>query len=142
MCRPARPTIWTLAGALVLAASCGTSNATTLRFAGSEVAPAATGEAEVWPDDNHNYHVQIEVAQLARAPRIEGSPSTYAVWAETSRGRDFLLGHLQVDEDNVARLRTTVPAQRFRIRITAERYRTPAEPSEATVMLTQYVGSS
>lgn len=128
---------------IVVAGSCSRfQRGATVKFAGSTTAPAAQASARMWTDKAGNARMDLQVAQLAKPSRLEEKADTYAVWAQTREGRNYLLGHLRVDDNGEAELNATVPAaQQFRIVITAEQQWSPPEPGPTTVMASGYLSS-
>lgn len=57
-----------------------------MNFQTSNIAPAARGYAKVKKDKNNNYHVEINVTNLAEPKRLNPSRDTYVVWIETVNG--------------------------------------------------------
>jgi hypothetical protein len=54
--------------------------------------PAATGDVTVKSDKNNNYVIQIKLAGLAEAQRLQPSKQTYVVWMETDHSTAKNLG--------------------------------------------------
>lgn len=57
-----------------------------MNFQTSNIAPAARGYAKVKKDNNNNYHVEVNVTNLAEPKRLSPARDTYVVWIETVDG--------------------------------------------------------
>ena len=52
-------------------------------FNTSTVEPAAEGTVKVKKDNNSNYHINVDVANLAGSKKLTPSKNAYVVWIET-----------------------------------------------------------
>ncbi len=54
-----------------------------IAFQTSSVVPAAEGTVKVKKDNNENYTIQVELANLSEPGRLQPAMNTYVVWMET-----------------------------------------------------------
>lgn len=113
--------------------------ATTEPFRDAPGQPAAVAEARIKLDENGNTQVSLEVAHLAKPEKLTPPRSTYVLWAESTFGRNVLLGRLRVDDNLEARWQGSVPFDRFRLIISAEDHATPEHPTSPFVMATDFI---
>jgi hypothetical protein len=96
-----------------------------IAFQTSSVVPAAEGTVKVKKDNNNNYHIEVEIANLAEPNRLQPAKKTYVVWMETdlegaknigqiNSSSGFLSKRLKASFDAVSAIKPT------RIFITAE----------------------
>jgi hypothetical protein len=96
-----------------------------IAFQTSSVVPAAEGTVKVKKDNNNNYHIEIEIINLAEPNRLQPAKKTYVVWMETdlegaknigqiNSSSSFLSKRLKASFDAVSAIKPT------RIFITAE----------------------
>ncbi len=116
--------------------------ATKVPMQSSQMAPAAQGTVKVKKGESGNTWITLKVEHLAPAARLTPPKSHYVVWADSgSGGRLVLLGLLKPNEDLEAELEGPVPFTNFRVIVTGEDQLAPSYPSDATVLVTEYVGS-
>lgn len=96
-----------------------------IAFQTSSVVPAAEGTVKVKKDNNNNYHIEVEIINLAEPSRLQPVKKTYVVWMETDQdvaknigqvnsSTSFLSKRLKASFDAVSAIKPT------RIFITAE----------------------
>lgn len=51
-----------------------------INFVTSSVVPAARGYAKIKKDSNKNYHVQVELWNLAEVSKLQPARQTYVIW--------------------------------------------------------------
>ena len=113
-----------------------------VRLTQSTLAPAADAKAKISLDKNDNARVDLKVKDLAEPGNLQPPKQTYAVWAQTEDGTNYLLGRLDVNENGSGQLKSTVPAKTFRILVTAEDVVKPQEPpSKEVVLSSNYVSA-
>jgi outer membrane protein OmpA-like peptidoglycan-associated protein len=109
------------------------SGATKLNFAGTDLMPAANGEAKV--ESKKGYiEVEAEFANLQRPTTFGGEYLTYILWAISPEGRAVNLGELLVGDNNRGKLNVTTDLQTFALVVTAEPYYAVREPSNVVVI--------
>ena len=70
------------------------SCATKAKFATSTVVPAARGDVKVTKNNNNNYNIKIEIANLAEVERMEPPRQTYVVWMVSEKDETRNLGQI------------------------------------------------
>jgi hypothetical protein len=124
------------AAALVLGLSLATSSGcgATYESMGTSTAVGADATFEVDELDGGNLMVDVHITNLPPPQRLEGSPTTYAVWVIPSGQSPSLAGFLDYDEDDrEGSMKATTVHRKFEIRVTAEKNRNVAAPSSTTV---------
>jgi hypothetical protein len=108
-------------GLIIFLGSCSRK----IAFQTSSVVPAAEGTVKVKKDNNNNYHIEVEITNLAEPNRLQPPKKTYVVWMETdleptknigqiNSSSGFLSKRLKASFDAVSAIKPT------RIFITAE----------------------
>jgi len=96
-----------------------------IAFQTSSVVPAAEGTVKIKKDNNNNYHIEVDIVNLAEPNRLQPAKKTYVVWMETdlegaknigqiNSSSSFLSKRLKASFDAVSAIKPT------RIFITAE----------------------
>ncbi len=100
-------------------------------FKGTELMPAARGEARV---DSQMGSTRIDTALSHMSPASQFGPEylTYVLWGITPEGRAANLGEVVLDGDHVKLLSTT-DLQTFGLIVTAEPYFSVTQPSDVVV---------
>ena len=107
--------------------------ATKLDFAGTNLMPAATGEAKV--ESKKGYiEIEVEFARLARPTTFGNEYLTYVMWAISPEGRAVNLGEVLVGDNDRSKLDVTTDLQAFALIVTAEPYYAVRQPSNVVVM--------
>lgn len=107
--------------------------ATKLDFAGTDLMPAATGEAKV--ESKKGYiEIEVEFAKLARPTTFGNEYLTYVMWAISPEGRAVNLGEVLVGDNDRSKLDVTTDLQAFALIVTAEPYYAVRLPSNVVVM--------
>jgi hypothetical protein len=96
-----------------------------IRFATSQVVPAAEGSVKIKKDNNKNYSIDLNVIRLAEPKRLNPPRSTYVVWMETERNGTKNIGRLNTSSGLFSStlkssLTTTTPYKPTAFFITAE----------------------
>ncbi|WP_198170268.1 hypothetical protein [Mucilaginibacter arboris] len=76
---------------LFSASSCSTK----LKFATSNVVPAAQGSVKIGRDDNGNYELDLNILHLTEPSRLSPSKELYVVWMETKNNGTKNIGQLK-----------------------------------------------
>ena len=107
--------------------------ATKLDFAGTDLMPAATGEAKV--EGKKGYiEIEVEFAKLARPTTFGNEYLTYVMWAISPEGRAVNLGEVLVGDNDRSKLDVTTDLQAFALIVTAEPYYAVRQPSNVVVL--------
>src|SRR5271157_4638664 len=107
--------------------------ATKLDFAGTDLMPAATGEAKV--ESKKGYiEIEVEFAKLARPTTFGNEYLTYVMWAISPEGRAVNLGEVLVGNNDRSKLDVTTDLQAFALIVTAEPYYAVRQPSNVVVL--------
>ncbi len=108
------------------------SGSTHVDFRGTELMPAARGEARI---DSQMGSTKIEVHMDRLTPANQFGPEylTYVLWAITPEGRAQNLGELALSGDHSSLLATS-SLQVFGLIVTAEPYFAVTQPSDVVVM--------
>ena len=104
---------------------------TEVDFRGTELMPAARGEARV---DSQMGSTKIETTLEHMTPASQFGPEymTYVLWAITPEGRAMNLGEVALSGDH-AKLLSTTDLQTFGLIVTAEPYFAVTQPSDVVV---------
>ncbi|MBK9170804.1 MAG: OmpA family protein [Bryobacterales bacterium] len=106
--------------------------ATKIDFRGTELLPAAHGEAKV--ESKQGYiEIEVEFRNLTPANRYGAEYLTYVLWAITPEGRTANLGEILLNGTK-AKLNVTTEMQVFGLVVTAEPYYAVTMPSDLIVM--------
>ncbi len=107
--------------------------ATKLDFAGTDLMPAATGEAKV--ESKKGYiEIEVEFAKLARPTTFGNEYLTYVMWAISPEGRAVNLGEVLKGDNDRSKLDVTTDLQAFALIVTAEPYYAVRQPSNVVVL--------
>jgi len=107
------------------------TGSTHVDFRGTELMPAAVGEAKV---DSQMGSTKIDTEMRHMTPASQYGPEymTYVLWAITPEGRAKNLGEVVLDKDH-AKLLSTTDLQVFGLIVTAEPYFAVTQPSNVVV---------
>jgi outer membrane protein OmpA-like peptidoglycan-associated protein len=108
------------------------SGSTKVDFRGTELMPAARGEAKV-ESQMGSTKIDTKFDRLSPANQFGPEYLTYVLWAITPEGRPKNLGEVVLQGDN-ARLLATTDLQAFGLIVTAEPYFAVTQPSDLVVM--------
>ena len=108
------------------------SGATHIDFRGTELVPAARGEARV-DSQMGSTKIDVHVDRLTPANQFGPEYLTYVLWAITPEGRAQNLGELALSGDHSGLLATS-SLQVFGLIVTAEPYFAVTQPSDVVVM--------
>src|SRR3954463_2822984 len=107
------------------------TGSTHIDFRGTELMPAARGEAQV---QSQMGSTKIETRLEKMTPPSQYGPEymTYVLWAITTEGRPMNLGEVALEGDH-AKLLSTTDLQTFGLIVTAEPYFAVTRPSDVVV---------
>ncbi len=109
------------------------SGSTKLDFAGTDLMPAANGEAKV-ESERGSIKIRAEFGDL-RSPKSFGNEYlTYILWAISPEGRAINLGEVLVGDNGRSKLEVTTDLQAFALIVTAEPYYAVQQPSDVIVL--------
>lgn len=109
------------------------SGATKVNFAGTDLMPAANGEAEV-NSKRGTIEVKAEFGNLQSPKTFGNEYLTYILWAISPEGRAVNLGEVLVGDDSRSKLHVTTDLQAFALIVTAEPYYAVRQPSNVVVL--------
>jgi outer membrane protein OmpA-like peptidoglycan-associated protein len=107
--------------------------ATKLDFAGTDLMPAANGQAKV--ESKKGYiEIEVEFGNLQKPTTFGHEYLTYILWAISPEGRAINLGEILVGSNNRSKLDVTTDLQAFALVVTAEPYYAVRQPSNVVVI--------
>jgi len=107
--------------------------ATKLNFAGTNLMPAAGGEAKV--ESKKGYiEIEVEFGKLQKPTTFGNEYLTYVMWAISPEGRAVNLGEVLVGDNDRSKLDVTTDLQAFALIVTAEPYYAVRQPSNVVVL--------
>jgi outer membrane protein OmpA-like peptidoglycan-associated protein len=109
------------------------SGATKINFQGTDLMPAATGEAKV-ESERGALKIEVEFSGLDRPTSFGTEYLTYVFWAISPEGRPVNIGEVLVGENHRSKLAVTTDLQSFALIVTAEPYYAVRRPSNAVVL--------
>lgn len=109
------------------------SGATKVDFAGTDLMPAANGQAKV--ESKKGYiEIEVEFGNLQKPTTFGSEYLTYILWAVSPEGRAINLGEVLLGGDNRSKLDVTTDLQAFALIVTAEPYYAVRQPSNVVVI--------
>ena len=109
------------------------SGATKIDFAGTEMMPAAKGQAKV--ESKKGYlEIEAEFDSLKTSTTFGTEYLTYVLWAISPEGRAVNLGEILVGSNHAGKLDVTTDFQAFALIVTAEPYYAVHQPSNVVVL--------
>jgi outer membrane protein OmpA-like peptidoglycan-associated protein len=109
------------------------SGATKIDFAGTNLMPAANGQAKV--ESKKGYiEIEVEFGKLQKPTTFGTEYLTYILWAISPEGRAVNLGEVLVGDNSRSKLDVTTDLQAFALVMTAEPYYAVRQPSNVVVM--------
>ena len=108
------------------------SGATKIDFQGTDLMPAASGEAKV-ESKRGAMEIEVEFAGLDKPTTFGTEYLTYVLWAISPEGRSANLGEVLVGENHRSKLDVTTDLQSFALIVTAEPYYAVRRPSNVVV---------
>jgi len=109
------------------------SGATKINFQGTDLMPAAAGEAKV-ESKRGALEIEVEFSGLDRPTTFGGEYLTYVLWAISPEGRPVNIGEVLVGENRRSKLDVTTDLQAFALIVTAEPYYAVRRPSNVVVL--------
>jgi len=109
------------------------SGSTKINFQGTDLMPAAAGEAKV-ESKRGALEVEVEFSGLDRPTTFGGEYLTYVLWAISPEGRPVNIGEVLVGENRRSKLDVTTDLQAFALIVTAEPYYAVRRPSNVVVL--------
>jgi len=117
------------------------SCATKTHFLSSAVAPAAEGVVKVKKDNNNNYHIGINITNLAEPSRLQPARNTYVVWMEGNDNETKNIGQIKSSHSLISKqlkgsFETVSAVKPKKIFITAENDASLQYPNYSDIILT------
>jgi outer membrane protein OmpA-like peptidoglycan-associated protein len=109
------------------------SGASKVDFAGTDLMPAANGQAKV--ESKKGYiEIEVEFGNLDKPTTFGNEYLTYILWAISPEGRAVNLGEVIVGDNHRSKLDVTTDLQAFALLVTAEPYYAVRQPSNVIVL--------
>jgi outer membrane protein OmpA-like peptidoglycan-associated protein len=108
------------------------SGSTKINFQGTDLMPAASGEAKV-ESKRGAMKIDAEFAGLDKPTSFGTEYLTYVLWAISPEGRPVNLGEVLVGNDHRSKLDVTTDLQAFALIVTAEPYYAVHRPSNVVI---------
>jgi outer membrane protein OmpA-like peptidoglycan-associated protein len=109
------------------------SGASKLDFAGTDLMPAANGQAKVESKKGYT-EIEVEFGNLQKPTTFGNEYLTYILWAISPEGRAVNLGEVLVGDNHRSKLDVTTDLQAFALIVTAEPYYAVRQPSNVVVI--------
>jgi outer membrane protein OmpA-like peptidoglycan-associated protein len=109
------------------------SGASKLDFAGTDLMPAANGQAKVESKKGYT-EIEVEFGNLLKPTTFGNEYLTYILWAISPEGRAINLGEVLVGDNHRSKLDVTTDLQAFALIVTAEPYYAVRQPSNVVVI--------
>lgn len=107
--------------------------ATKLDFAGTDLMPAANGQAKV--ESKKGYiEIEVEFGNLQKPTTFGNEYLTFILWAISPEGRAVNLGEVLVGDNHRSKLNVTTDLQAFALLVTTEPYYAVRQPSNVVVL--------
>src|ERR1041385_4163410 len=107
--------------------------ATKLDFAGTDLMPAANGQAKV--ESKKGYiEIEVEFGNLQKPTTCGGEYLTYILGAISPEGRAVNLGEILVGDNHRSKVDVTTDLQAFALIVTAEPYYAVRQPSNVVIL--------
>ncbi len=109
------------------------SGASKVDFAGTDLMPAANGQAKV--ESKKGYiEIEVEFGNLQNPKTFGNEYLTYVLWAISPEGRAVNLGEILVGDNHRSKVDVTTDLQAFALVVTAEPYYAVRQPSNLVVI--------
>jgi outer membrane protein OmpA-like peptidoglycan-associated protein len=109
------------------------SGATKIDFQGTDLMPAAAGEAKV-ESKRGALEIKAEFSGLHRPTSFGNEYLTYVLWAISPEGRPVNIGEVLVGDNHRSKLDVTTDLQAFALIVTAEPYYAVRRPSNVVIL--------
>src|SRR5580692_3468164 len=109
------------------------SGATKINFQGTDLMPAATGQAKV-EIKRGAMKIEAEFAGLGRPGSFGAEYLTYVLWAISPEGRPINIGEILVGNNQRSKVDVSTDLQAFALIVTAEPYYAVRRPSNVVVL--------
>ena len=109
------------------------SGATKINFQGTDLMPAAAGEAKV-ESKRGALEIEVEFSRLDKPTSFGNEYLTYVLWAISPEGRPVNIGEVLVGDNHRSKLDVTTDLQAFALIVTAEPYYAVRRPSNVVVL--------
>jgi outer membrane protein OmpA-like peptidoglycan-associated protein len=109
------------------------SGASKVDFAGTDLMPAANGQAKVESKKGYT-EIEVEFGNLQKPTSFGNEYLTYILWAISPEGRAVNLGEVLVGDNHRSKLDVTTDLQAFALIVTAEPYYAVRQPSNVVVL--------
>jgi outer membrane protein OmpA-like peptidoglycan-associated protein len=109
------------------------SGATKINFRGTDLMPAAVGEAKV-ESKRGALEIEAEFSGLDRPTSFGNEYLTYVLWAISPEGRAENIGEVLVGDNHRSKLDVTTDLQSFALIVTAEPYYAVRRPSDVVIL--------
>src|SRR5690348_13143990 len=109
------------------------SGASKVDFAGTDLMPAANGQAKVESKKGYT-EIEVEFGNLQKPTTFGNEYLTYILWAISPEGRAINLGEILVGDNHRSKLDVTTDLQAFALVVTAEPYYAVRQPSNIVVI--------
>ncbi|GAC1627685.1 MAG: hypothetical protein PVS2B2_16130 [Candidatus Acidiferrum sp.] len=109
------------------------SGATKINFQGTDLMPAAAGEAKV-NSKRGTMTIEVEFSGLDKPTSLGSEYLTYVLWAISPEGRPVNIGEVLVGDNHRSKLDVTTDLQAFAMIVTAEPYYAVRRPSNVVVL--------
>src|ERR1043165_9432996 len=109
------------------------SGATKVDFAGTDLMPAATGQAKVESKKGYT-EIEVEFGNLQKPTSFGNEYLTYVLWAISPEGRAVNLGEILVGDNHRSKVDVTTDLQAFALIVSAEPYYAVRQPSNVVVL--------
>jgi outer membrane protein OmpA-like peptidoglycan-associated protein len=107
--------------------------ASKLDFAGTDLMPAANGQAKVESKKGYT-EIEVEFGNLQKPTTFGNEYLTYILWAISPEGRAVNLGEVLIGDNHRSKLDVTTDLQAFALIVTAEPYYAVRQPSNVVVI--------
>jgi len=109
------------------------SGASKLDFAGTDLMPAANGQAKVESKKGYT-EIEVEFGNLQKPTTFGNEYLTYILWSISPEGRAINLGEILVGDNHRSKVDVTTDLQAFALIVTAEPYYAVRQPSNVVVI--------
>ena len=109
------------------------SGASKINFRGTDLMPAATGEAKV-ESKRGAMKIDVEFQNLDKPTTFGNEYLTYVLWAISPEGRSVNVGEVLVGDNHRSKLDVTTDLQAFALIVTAEPYYAVRRPSNVVIL--------